>query len=152
MSGWGPIVRRRRTDPEIQRRRVLEEQFLAEHAQLQRADAETFGYREETARFFGLGEFAGTGAEQLLTRHGSASAYATCTVGERGGRCEACRAYQAARVARNRAARGARAMCTRTRSSYDAGCRCAGCVAANSTGCRRWRARRVDDDVCAVAA
>lgn len=139
LDSWGPFVRWRRSDPELERRRVLEEQFLAEHAQLERADAETFGYREETARFFGLGEHAGGGVEQLLTRHGSAAAYPSCTAGEGGRRCEACRAYQAARVARNRRARAG--TCTRTRSSYDAGCRCADCRAENSRGCWRWRTR-----------
>jgi hypothetical protein len=135
------------------------ERFLAQYAQQLRCEREAMGYREETARFFGSGEHAGGGQEQrLLTRHwererqleaeygrdqppvhGTAGVYATCTA-DAGRRCGLCRAYQCGRVAANRAARRARALCTGTRSSYDAGCRCTRCTAANSAACARWRA------------
>ena len=59
-------------------------------------------------------------------RHGTYTAYA-----RHGCRCDACRAYQNARVARNRADRLAGGRLTHgTRSAYDAGCRCDACYQA----------------------
>lgn len=139
-AGWGPPPVIRRTPAELERRRLLEEQHLAEHAQQMRAEAIALGYTEETQRYFGLGEHAGAGIEQLLTRHGTAGVYRTCTSGEHGRRCDACRAYQAERVARGRRARAG--MCARNRSSYDAGCRCVDCSAKNADAARRWRQAR----------
>lgn len=143
-------------------RRLLRshERFLAQYAQQLRCEAAAKGHAEETAAFFGDGEHRGAGAERRILAadfareaaaaaaygreqppvHGTASGWLACAgKGER--RCEACRSYQRQRSRANRLARRQRELCTGTRSSYDAGCRCTRCTAANSSGCRRWRAR-----------
>lgn len=137
--GWGPVVRWRRTPAELELRRLEDEHFIAVDAQLRRAERVTLAYAEEHARYFGLGEHAGGGAEQLLTPHGTAGGYQRCREGEASSRCPLCRAWQAARVRRNRSARAG--FCARNRSSYDAGCRCTPCRDENAAGCRRWRER-----------
>lgn len=137
------------------------ERFLAQYAQQLRCEAVTRGHREETAAFYGAGEHRGAGQERRLLAadwhreraaeaaygreqppvHGTASGWIACAP-KGAPRCDACRAYQRERSRSNRAARRARALCTGTRSSYDAGCRCEQCTAANSSGCAQWRARR----------
>jgi hypothetical protein len=141
-----------------------DERFLAQYAQLLRCERVALGGREETSAFFAEGPFrGGVGDERRLRAkdwarerrleaaygreqpavHGTASGFAACAPkGAR--RCEACRAYQRERSRANRADRLARGLCTGTRSSYDAGCRCSRCSAANSSGCARWRAGRLD--------
>lgn len=137
------------------------ERFLAQYAQQLRCEAFASGHREETRAFYGAGEHCGRGQERHLLSsdwareraaeaaygreqppvHGTASGFAACAP-KGAPRCEACRGYQRERSRANRADRRARGLCTGTRSSYDAGCRCARCTAANSSGCAQWRARR----------
>ena len=59
----------------------------------------------------------------------------------RGCRCDKCRAFQAARVAANRADRLTRLAVHGIRSSYDAGCRCEPCKAARREAGRLARER-----------
>jgi hypothetical protein len=139
-----------------------DERFLAQYAQLLRCERVALGGREETESFFGEGRFRGGAGDErrLLARdwsferrreaayareqapvHGTASGFASCAP-KGAPRCEDCRTYQRERSRSNRADRRARGLCTGTRSSYDAGCRCARCTAANSSGCAQWRARR----------
>jgi hypothetical protein len=147
-----------------------DERVLAQYAQLLRCECVALGYSEETAAFFGEGAHRGSGEERRLVAkdwarerrleaehgreqpmvHGTASGFAACAP-KGAPRCETCRAYQRERSRANRADRRARGLCTGTRSSYDAGCRCAQCTAANSSGCARWRAGR-HDQVQDVAA
>lgn len=168
---WG-VVDLGRRGRRSRRAHHAHERFLAQYAQQLRAEAATKGHRTETAMYFGLGEYAGAAVEPRITDaawrrerrleaehgreqppvHGTAGVYASCQL-DSGRRCAECRAYQSRRVAENRAARRARQLCTGTRSSYDAGCRCALCVAANSLGCARWRAgsqRRDQEEVVAA--
>jgi hypothetical protein len=157
-EGWGPFVPPRRRA----RRAVAdaEELLLAQLAQDVRAERATGGYQEELRAFYGDPGLAtadvverritaadfrreararAQAARDAAQHHGSASCYPTCTDGPGGRRCSRCRAYQAWRVSRNRQARRDRALCTGNRSSYDAGCRCVRCTAANALGCKRWR-------------
>jgi hypothetical protein len=143
------------------RRRDDTDRFLAQYAQQLRCERASGGHRTETAMFFGQGEYRGSGQERRLLAgdwrreaaaeaaygreqppvHGTASGFASCAP-KGAPRCDACRAYQRERSRANRAARRARGLCTGTRSSYDVGCRCEVCTAANSSGCAQWRARR----------
>ena len=65
-----------------------------------------------------------------MTPHGTYTRYA-----DHGCRCDACRAYQRDRVARNRADRLASGRLNHgTRSARDAGCRCDACVMTRRLG------------------
>ena len=72
-----------------------------------------------------------------------------------GCRCDDCREYQRARVARNRGQRFAIGLLTHgTRSAYDAGCRCTECLEArraaypreNEQARARYRTRQLGGD------
>lgn len=61
----------------------------------------------------------------------------------RGCRCDECREYQGARVARNRADRLASGRLSHgTRSAWDAGCRCTECGTAHRTAARDYYKRK----------
>jgi hypothetical protein len=162
LARWGRQVR----DRDLQRT----DRFLAQYAQQLRAERVALGHREETRAFYGEGEHRGRGVERRLRVadweherraevahrrdqplvHGTASGFAGCAPKGQP-RCETCRTYQRERSRANRADRLRRGLCTATRSSYDAGCRCGRCTAANSSACASWRARR-QDQVEGVAA